>query len=128
MSDDATPTQTTDAPNVDESDDNRSATDVRSIHNQSDTWAIALNTESTWNSFWVWDEDTVVTNGLWISWHESKPLRMVTKKGYCDVWERDSRIYGRWGKDGEKYVILEGPKLGGHVNLIIDEEGELILK
>ena len=108
-------------------------TNVTQLNNESTTPAIAFNVENVGNSFFIkkGPQTTIVTNGLYISYHQDKPLIMRTKKGFFSLWDNQNyKIVGQWLGQKDSTVLVDGTAqgAGGHVALWIDREGDISLR
>lgn len=101
-------------------------TNIKVINNTSDRKVIAFNSENIGNSFLVPAGEYFTTKpGLWISWHQDKPLVIRTNYGLCSIWDDDWTIYGAW-EDGDTVVLLgKGQGANGDVDLEVEKNGRL---
>ena len=70
-------------------------------------------------------------DGLYISYHEDKPLIMSTKRGYYNIWDNQNyQILGQWEGQEDHTVLINGKAQGAGdiVILTIDSGGGVSLK
>ena len=106
-------------------------TNIVTIGNQTTLSAVAFNSENIGNSFWIQSTSTTQTQpGLWISWHQDRPLVFMTPKGVCHVWDKDWEIRGIWEGTVDEILFLSGGEqgVGGNIDVSINQQGDLTMR
>ena len=106
-------------------------TNIVSLRNRAVRSLVAFNSENIGNSFCTPPATTTETQpGLWISWHQDRPLIFLTSKGVCHVWDKDWQIRGIWEGNVDEILFLNGGEegVGGNIDVVADQQGDISMQ